>query len=412
MFEQMQRALRINRLEGYSIRALKIGYIFALGSIAILTIFTWAIVHTVIDAQATSAAVVNVSGRQRMLSQEISFLAEQLVLPQEAGERKITRGKLTVALEQMEKNQKGLLQGDSTMHLPTQMSPVLVQIYYQEPLKLADQVNRFISESQSLLQAKDSELNQDNPQLVYILKVRESLRTVLDETVNQYQLESEQKIERLQDLEKSALGVTLVVLTIEALFIFRPLINLVQKKQQNLESVNLELKYLSDLDGLTGIANRRSFDDALRGAWAEAKLSGKPLALIMCDIDYFKAYNDTYGHQQGDECLRQIAKTLQATLNRKGDFVARYGGEEFVVILPNTDLAGAITVAEGLRDGVLALQLKHEQSLVLPYVTISLGVAAQQDAFSMKNSTNLVETADQALYLAKREGRNRVRSVD
>ncbi|SDB71179.1 sensor domain-containing diguanylate cyclase [Belnapia rosea] len=172
-----------------------------------------------------------------------------------------------------------------------------------------------------------------------------------------------------------------------------------------------QLANLARLDGLTGVANRRSFDEALGRAWAQCMQAGLPVSLILVDVDHFKAFNDHYGHQGGDGCLRVVAATVGATIRRAGDLVARYGGEEFVVLLPETDAEGAAAVAERLRMEVEALALPHaacgrEDGVV----TVSVGLATMRPAScrSARGPEALVEAADQALYQAKQAGRNRV----
>jgi diguanylate cyclase (GGDEF)-like protein len=166
-----------------------------------------------------------------------------------------------------------------------------------------------------------------------------------------------------------------------------------------------ELQRLAVLDSLTRIANRRRFDECLHQEWNRLKREQHAMSLIMCDVDYFKLYNDTYGHKAGDACLYTIAQALRASARRPGDMVARYGGEEFAVILPNTDYRQATHVAELIRANIEQLHIAHAQSPVCPYVTVSLGVASgfpQNDSLPIA----LLERADSALYEAKREGRN------
>lgn len=167
------------------------------------------------------------------------------------------------------------------------------------------------------------------------------------------------------------------------------------------------LEKLAFLDGLTDIPNRRALEEDLDQEWGRAKRSNTPLSVLMIDIDFFKAFNDHYGHGVGDECLRKVARELERGLMRPGDFVGRYGGEEFSVILPNCDSAGAALVAEKLRERVDALKIPHEYSEVCDHVTISVGYTTRQVA-SDTILNALTEEADKALYLAKSRGRNRV----
>lgn len=183
--------------------------------------------------------------------------------------------------------------------------------------------------------------------------------------------------------------------------------SLVEERTAALERLNQELQRLTSTDSLTGVANRRRFDEALDHEWRRAARVNAPLACIMIDIDHFKAFNDRYGHLQGDACLRQIAHSLVATVRRAGDIVARYGGEEFAVVLPGTTQAGAVRVAEQLRAGVEALKLPNDASATAPHVTISLGVTTMTPTAGI-NPQTLVAGADRALYNAKRHGRNRV----
>ena len=168
-----------------------------------------------------------------------------------------------------------------------------------------------------------------------------------------------------------------------------------------------ELNSLSTIDGLTGLANRRAFDERLTLEWHRALRSRVPLSLVMIDIDYFKLYNDTYGHLAGDDCLREVARALDKTLNRASDFIARYGGEEFVCILPEIAGKGLRLITEKLCSIVANLKIPHSASLVTPWVTVSLGAATQKPA-GTASLQSLVAAADQQLYQAKSLGRNRV----
>ncbi len=174
-----------------------------------------------------------------------------------------------------------------------------------------------------------------------------------------------------------------------------------------LKRIEEELKAQSVTDWLTALPNRRRFDEVFQQEWGRARRDAAPLALLMIDIDHFKEFNDTYGHQAGDDCLQQVACVIGASVNRHGDLAARYGGEEFVVVLPKTDAKNAVLVAETMRAKVEALNIPHINSRVIDHVTISLGVAAVTPTLDTDPFV-LLTFADQALYQAKRNGRNRV----
>jgi diguanylate cyclase (GGDEF)-like protein len=175
---------------------------------------------------------------------------------------------------------------------------------------------------------------------------------------------------------------------------------------RKLDTANQELKRLTSLDGLTGIANRRHFDEVLLREWRRSMRQGAEFSILMCDVDLFKAYNDSLGHHAGDDCLRRIAGALTAAMDRGGDLVARYGGEEFAVILPETSLAGGQVVAERMRQAIEALDLDHPTAAG-GKVTASFGLASGV-AMPETDPTRLVRAADKALYEAKRAGRNQV----
>jgi len=177
---------------------------------------------------------------------------------------------------------------------------------------------------------------------------------------------------------------------------------------RKLDDANRELTRLSSVDGLTGISNRRRFDDTLAKEWRRAARGGTPVSLLLVDVDYFKQFNDNYGHQVGDECLKAVARTLQGRLRRPADLVARFGGEEFVALLPQTEVSGAVAVGEELRRSIEVLGITHNHSAVSPFVTISIGIASAVPGRDSKGPEGLIEAADRALYSAKRQGRNRV----
>jgi diguanylate cyclase (GGDEF)-like protein len=187
-----------------------------------------------------------------------------------------------------------------------------------------------------------------------------------------------------------------------------PLVMAIQQAElyQQLEAANQKLQQLASIDSLTQIPNRRSFDEVLEREWQCSQREQAPLSLILCDIDFFKNYNDTYGHQLGDECLKKVAQILYETVQRPGDLAARYGGEEFALVLPNTDTAGAVYIAETILSHIHNKNLIHESSKVSSYLTLSLGIATmipQDGSFSKW----LIAKADEALYRAKLTGRDR-----
>lgn len=205
----------------------------------------------------------------------------------------------------------------------------------------------------------------------------------------------------------------LFVLSATAFYILRlnRILNQSQERllaaSHDLERANQRLERLSTQDDLTSIANHRYFQEHLDLEWRQARRARKPLALLMIDVDYFKALNDARGHLAGDECLRHIARTLAGCVRRAGDIVARYGGEEFVVILPETDTGNAIQLGECLRTEVEAMGFEHPTSKISSNVTVSVGVASLVPAGQQKPE-ELIAMADSALYRAKQAGRNRV----
>ncbi|MFM5583174.1 membrane-associated sensor domain-containing protein [Aeromonas veronii] len=198
------------------------------------------------------------------------------------------------------------------------------------------------------------------------------------------------------------LGCGLVVLEVGRRMLHRWFELAIMREHENLTLLR-QLDQLAKQDPLTGVANRRHFNIELDRALAHSQESGAPLSLILIDVDYFKRFNDHYGHQVGDMCLKEVAQALNRAVRTPSDLVARYGGEEFVLLLPNTDRQAAASVAQRLQDGLASLQLEHLASDVAPWVTVSQGIASN---VSGEGASQLLERADQALYRAKESGRN------
>jgi diguanylate cyclase (GGDEF)-like protein/PAS domain S-box-containing protein len=178
-----------------------------------------------------------------------------------------------------------------------------------------------------------------------------------------------------------------------------------KKTEEKLVRLQKELETLSFKDGLTGVANRRLFDSVLEAEWGSARRNSQPLSLIMFDIDYFKQYNDYYGHVQGDHCLKRAAQVLSSVATRPRDFFARFGGEEFVLLMPETGAESAEKVAERCRDVIFKERIPHEKSEVSQILTVSLGVGTVIPSQN-EEPISFIETVDGRLYQAKQKGRN------
>jgi diguanylate cyclase (GGDEF)-like protein len=200
--------------------------------------------------------------------------------------------------------------------------------------------------------------------------------------------------------------VTVLVLTLAVFWMFY-----YRKMSNRLAAANKQLERLNITDALTGLCNRRHFDDVLAQEYARHARSGASLSLIMIDIDAFKQFNDTYGHVAGDACLKDVAAVIGKCASRASDMSARYGGEEFVCILPDTDIQGAVAIAQEIRQQILALAIPHSQSAAAPWVSVSLGVVTTK-CRTHQSATHVVDLADAMLFRAKSGGRNRVEFDD
>ena len=178
-----------------------------------------------------------------------------------------------------------------------------------------------------------------------------------------------------------------------------------EKAQRDLLEANNKLEVLARIDGLTNVSNRRHFDELLHQEWGRLKREKGALALLLCDVDYFKDFNDTYGHLEGDQCLKDIAQTINSTLGRPSDMTARYGGDEFVIILPNTTLEGALHLARDIRNSVCRLSIRHDKSPVADHVTVTIGASSGFPGNALPED-KFIWLADKALYEAKMKGRD------
>jgi len=199
------------------------------------------------------------------------------------------------------------------------------------------------------------------------------------------------------------------LLLVIAVFIL--LLNRARMRERKLERIvderTIQLQRLARYDGLTDLANHRTFYETYQKEWAVAGRDKKPLSLITADIDFFKPYNDTLGHQEGDECLRKVAMTIRSQVKRPADLAARTGGEEFFILLPGTEKDGALAMAENIRAAIAALAIPHPASPIADVVTVSLGVATMVPP-PLTESSQFITRADQALYNAKHQGRDRI----
>lgn len=195
--------------------------------------------------------------------------------------------------------------------------------------------------------------------------------------------------------------------TVEALIGFMFDITERKNTEQKLIVLQKELEELSFKDALTGVYNRRMFDSVMDVEWANAKRNHQPLSLLMLDIDYFKQYNDHYGHIHGDECLKRVVKALSSVGTRSRDFFARFGGEEFIIVLPETDAVAANMIAERCRSLIFKAQIPHEKSLVSQMLTVSIGVSTIIPSHS-DQAIDFIAAVDRQLYQAKEKGRNRI----
>lgn len=371
-------------------RRLTIGYVCALALVALLTIASHFILMGVLRAQDGSAAVINISGRQRMLSQRIASLAAQY----EMGEGG-ARADLQVAVDRFARQHDILVHGDAKLNIPAATMPALRAVYFEDPVRLDAQMHAYITEARQILAAPPGD-PAVRPVLTQIFAQATPLLSGLERVVDIHQRASETVLAHLQRIQDATLFVVLLTLLLEALGIFRPLVHRVSHYAR-------QLTMLATLDALTGLFNRRSFMERGAEAISHCRKEGGALGLLMIDADHFKRINDTHLHAGGDAVLRALAQVFRREV-RGGDCVGRLGGEEFAILLPKTGPAAARQTAERLRGAVAEMRVENQGHSIPVSVSIGIATLSREDT----SLETLMARADQALYRAKANGRNRV----
>ena len=386
-------------MHNLSFSSLTLKYISALALIGFLSVISFFNMNQLIYNEQKAAELINLNGRQRMLSQKMALYSLELIQETDGNKRIWLRKQLSDATISMENAQ-------------TRLNGEEFSGFVQASLEDKEKIDTYIKNGNEVVALSEPAFSDEMKKKVreMIEKSNEVLLSI-DNTVNQQQKESEARIAKMLYLQGISMSLTFFVLLIEAIFLFRPMIKTIRSETDQLVELNQTLEKLSSLDGLTGLANRRYFDNFLNHEWLRGIRECTGMSAIIIDIDHFKLFNDTYGHQGGDDCLKKVATTLQKTVKRSTDLVARYGGEEFVVVLPKTDKNGAIRIAEKIREEVEKLRIEHAASSTSSWVTVSIGVASSNICHDGWKE-NLLAAADEALYQAKNSGRNQVKVAE
>ncbi|MFH1035174.1 MAG: diguanylate cyclase [Pseudomonadota bacterium] len=393
-------------------RALGGAYLTALGIVALLIVAGQVLVDRHLSTMQNIGRTINLAGRQRMQYLVISRAAMVLAHGPDGHdqpdpqERTRAAQQMASALEPWRQVHRGLLYGDPGLGLERLANPRARRLLEEmEPAR--QEVISAVQEAMELHRAG----RYDDPRLAFLAEAiwrrGDAYLKAMDRLVMVYDQDAKRRISDLHRLEWILTLLTLLTLVMVGLFIFRPMARRIRNDMAELSASAEAFEQLSLTDGLTGLDNRRALDRRLDEEWRRAWRNEEYLALLMLDIDFFKKYNDRYGHQEGDRALKAVAQAFQSCLRRAGDRAARYGGEELAALLASTDLAGAGVLAEEVRRRVEELNLEHGDSPISPVLTVSLGVAAARPRPGSRPQ-ELLKAADQALYRAKDAGRNRV----
>lgn len=377
----------------------------ALGLVALLTLAGQIMVQRYLQDQTYDARVINLAGRQRMLSQLIATQALAVATARSRlGMAQAAQG-LKDTFDSFIETHNGLLHGSRKLGLPPTTDQMTLELFKKLQPILQDKSKKIVA---LLVAVGEDKWRGLYPLAVEIRDLSVHFHNLMEQVVSQYEKLAEDKLARLRWVELSFAGVQMVVLFLTALLLFRPAVARISRDMKILAEAGEKLRALSYQDALTQIPNRRYFNEFLAREWPRALRDKKSMALIMLDIDYFKAYNDHFGHQEGDRALAALARVIKSQVRRPGDCAARYGGEEFAVVLTNTDSLGAATVAEGIKRSLAHLAIPHPHGGPKKILSVSLGVASMAPTGKGDAPTTLIEAADCALYRAKESGRDRV----
>ncbi|MDG3443026.1 GGDEF domain-containing protein [Nitrospirillum amazonense] len=379
-------------------RRLTVAYVAALSLIALLSGSVHLLLDHVISQQRDSGTIINVAGRQRMLSQRIGLLARDFY----EGHDEAARVPLLQAAATMERAHRALLGGTGDMGITHGLSDAARALYFSPPTDLDRRTRDLVlaarilagSEGPQPLDAGTADIRARAFGEIRD-QTRDIIMPMLDQAVRQFETEATERIEGLRRAQQGVLAILLTTLLAEAVFIFRPLVG-------RLKAYAGRLYDMATRDVLTGLPNRRHFLDVGEREVRRGREAGQPQALLMIDIDHFKAINDTLGHAAGDRVLSQFGRLLQGWL-REGEVAGRIGGEEFAVLLPDADTVDAAARAETLRRVVEAAPVNGHATLAW---TVSIGAARVSGGDD--GLADALRRADLALYAAKAAGRNRV----
>jgi len=391
---------------------LRAKYLSALIFIAVLAYGEYIVTDRLIEAQQKHASFLDESAHRRMLLQRIALLSQRLISTPEAEGRDEIRLTLQQSLREMRATHGAIIRAILSYEDLAGVLRRSRDTHIDVPLRMERQLHLYIATVDSLLSVPAEQLAPGNPQFERVLLTTSGeTAALLEEVIGHLVRATEDDLRRFRTIARAMFAGKLVSLLVVGLLLFEPMVTLILHKRDMLLRANQELTRVSATDALTQAANRRAFEERLEEEWRRAARDVVPLTLLMIDIDHFKAYNDRYGHQAGDECLKLITRDFRMRLRRPADFLARYGGEEFAIILPDTDLSGALVVAEDLRRRTMALEIAHSASPVAGVVTLSIGVAEAEPTANSSSPADLVAASDRALYQAKGLGRNRVKTT-